>query len=187
MVNVEGGRRRIALARQCGLGALPFGSIPAAPLAIRPQCGLWSAPADEPGETLISTERSELNRTTSRRRSLHHACLAARVADEYRGRDTVVLDLTRITPVVDYFVITTGTSKRQMHAIAEEVDRVLAEENSKRIGLEGYDSSTWILQDYGDVVLHIFTAETRELYALEQLWADAPKIDWNAELTEPAS
>ena len=109
------------------------------------------------------------------------------MADEYRGRDTVVLDLTRITPVVDYFVITTGTSKRQMHAIAEEVDRVLAEENSKRIGLEGYDSSTWILQDYGDVVLHIFTAETRELYALEQLWADAPKIDWNAELTEPAS
>jgi ribosome-associated protein len=90
----------------------------------------------------------------------------------------LVLDLTKITPIADYFVLTTGTSRRQMHAIAEEVDRVLEAAGSSRIGLEGYDNSTWILQDYGDVVLHVFTAETRALYDLEHLWADAPRIDW---------
>ena len=115
-------------------------------------------------------------------RSLEQACLCAKVADEYRGRDTVVLDLTGITPIVDYFVLTTGTSRRQMHAIAEEVDRVLASQGSGRIGLEGYDSNCWILQDYGDIVLHVFTDETRTIYDLENLWSDARRIDWKQPL-----
>jgi ribosome-associated protein len=92
----------------------------------------------------------------------------------------VVLDLTEVTPIVDFFVITTGTSARQMHAIAEEVHRVLKAEGSQRLGLEGFDSSTWILQDYGDVVLHVFTDEARRTYDLEHLWADARQVDWQA-------
>ena len=102
----------------------------------------------------------------------------AAVADDYRGKDTLVLDMTQVTPIVDYFVVTTGTSRRQMHAIAEEVDRVLESVGSRRIGIEGYDSSSWILQDYGDTVLHVFTTETRDLYDLEHLWADAQRVDW---------
>ena len=102
------------------------------------------------------------------------------MADDYRGRDTLVLDLTNITPFVDYFVLTTGTSRRQMHAVAEEVDRVLQTEGSGRLGIEGYDTSTWILQDYGDIVLHVFTPEARSKYDLEHLWADAPRVDWQA-------
>ena len=106
--------------------------------------------------------------------------MCVRVADEYRGRDTVVIELTEITPIVDYFVITTGTSRRQMRALAEEVDRVLKIEGSRRLGVEGYEGDSWILQDYGDVVLHVFSSEARPLYDLERLWADAPRIDWRA-------
>lgn len=84
----------------------------------------------------------------------------------------------------DYFVITTGNSRRQMHAMAEECDRILAEQNSRRIGIEGYDASNWIVEDYGDVVLHVFTEETRQMYDLENLWADAPQVDWQAKLEE---
>jgi len=111
------------------------------------------------------------------------------VADDYRGRDTLVLDLTSITPVFDYFVLTTGTSRRQMHAIAEEVDRILKAEGSSRQGIEGYANSVWILQDYGDVVLHVFAPEARALYDLEHLWADAPRIDWQRQIdkAQPAS
>jgi len=69
-----------------------------------------------------------------------------------------------------------------MHAIAEEVDRVLQGEGSNRIGLEGYQNSNWILQDYGDIVLHVFTAETRTVYDLEHLWADAAQVDWREQV-----
>jgi ribosome-associated protein len=113
---------------------------------------------------------------------LRHACLCARVCDDYKGKDTVILDLSPVTPIVDYFVITTGTSRRQMHAIAEETDRVLKAEGSARRGLEGYERSDWILQDYGDVVLHVMSDEARRTYDLERLWADAPRVDWRAQL-----
>ena len=106
------------------------------------------------------------------------------MADEHRGRETIVLDLTAVTPIVDFFVISTGTSKRQMHAIAEETDRVLKIEGSRRLGREGLDSGIWILQDYGDVVLHVFTAESRAMYDLEHLWADAVIVDWRSVLEQ---
>ncbi len=115
--------------------------------------------------------------------SLHRACLTARAADDYKGAETTVLDLTGVTPVVDFFVITSGTNRRQLHAIAKEVDRVMTEQGSRRIGLEGYRESSWILQDYGDIVLHAFTPEARALYDLEQLWGDARQVDWQAELS----
>ena len=93
-----------------------------------------------------------------------------------------MLDLTSLTPIVDYFVITSGNNRRQMHAVAEEVDRILASQGSKRIGLEGYRESSWILQDYGDIVLHVFDDESRKLYDLENLWGDAEQIDWQSRL-----
>lgn len=102
------------------------------------------------------------------------------MADDYRGQNTVVLDLTAVTPIFDYFVVTTGSSPRQMRALADEVDRVLRQEGSARLGVEGYESSTWLLQDYGDVVLHVFAPESRGIYDLEHLWADAPRVDWRA-------
>ena len=92
----------------------------------------------------------------------------------------MVLDLTSVTPIVDYFVLTTGTSKRQMHAVAAETENALESDGSRRLGLEGHETNSWILQDFGNVVLHIFTAEARSLYDLEHLWADASRVDWRA-------
>lgn len=126
----------------------------------------------------IAVERETETRTEQIERSLELAKLCARVADETRGRDIRILDLTEVTPIFDYFVICTGNSRRQMHAVAEEVDRAMKGRGSQRLGIEGYDASAWILQDYGDVVLHVFTDETRETYDLEGLWADAKVVDW---------
>ena len=86
--------------------------------------------------------------------------------------------MRKITPIVDFFVIATATSKRQMKSLAEEVDVVMKKRGSARRGAEGEGESVWMLRDYGHVVLHVFTPEGRELYALENLWADAPKLDW---------
>ena len=110
------------------------------------------------------------------------ACLAAKAADDFKGKDTVVLDMTPVTPIVDFFVVTSATSARQMRAIAEEVEKLMKTNGSRpRVGVEGRTSETWILQDYGDIVLHVFSAGGRELYDLEHLWADAPPVDWKTE------
>jgi ribosome-associated protein len=101
------------------------------------------------------------------------------VAAENKGRDCLVLDMRGLTPLYDFFVLVTGTSRRQLHTIAEEIDARLREEGDVRLGIEGYDASKWIVQDYGDVVVHIFDQPTREYYALEELWGDAPRVDWD--------
>lgn len=77
----------------------------------------------------------------------------------------------------DYFVIASGSSRRQLHAISEEIDRVLEQElGDQRMGIEGYQESHWILLDYGDVVVHLFDDNTRSYYGLEDLWSDAPRV-----------
>ena len=142
----------------------------------------------EPGnESLTPVVSHSSARTEQLERGLRHACVCARVCDDYKGKDTVVLDLSPVTPIVDYFVITTGTSRRQMHAIAEETDRVLQADGSSRRGLEGYERSDWILQDYGDVVLHVMSDDARRTYDLERLWADAPRVTWQADLDSSPS
>lgn len=111
-------------------------------------------------------------------RSLELALAASRVAAENRGQKIVVLDLREVTPVFDYFVIATGTSRRQLHAMSEEIDHVLQDElGDRRLGLEGYKDSRWILLDYGNVVIHLFDEETRDYYDLENLWGQARKVD----------
>ena len=106
------------------------------------------------------------------------AITIARVLDETRGRDIRVLDLRKVTEVFDYFVLATGSSRRQMHALADEVERVIKDEfgDTKR-GIEGYDESRWIVLDYGDGVVHLFDADAREYWDLEQLWSDAVPVE----------
>lgn len=109
------------------------------------------------------------------------ACLAARVAIDHKAKDVIVLDMREITPLYDYFVIACGNSRRQLHTLAEEIDRRLAEVGDRRLSIEGYEASKWIVQDYGDVVVHLFDPATRQYYGLEDLWADALRVDWEAE------
>ena len=114
--------------------------------------------------------------------ALHRACLAARTVADNKGHDILVLDMRSCTPLFDYFIIATGTSRRQIHTLAEETDAALRAEGDHRIGIEGYEASKWIVQDYGDVLIHVFDPDTRDYYKLEELWGDAKKVDWEREV-----
>lgn len=112
-------------------------------------------------------------------RSLQLALAAATTAAENGGTDVVVMDMTGNTAIFDYFVIATGTSRRQLHAMSEEIDHKLEDDlNDKRMSIDGYSTdSGWIVLDYGTVVIHLFDQDTRGFYSLEALWADAQKVD----------
>lgn len=106
-------------------------------------------------------------------RSRELAAAAARSALANRASDVIVLDVCEQTALFDYFVIATGTSRRQLHAISEEIDDVLQKGlGDVRLGIEGYEDSRWIVLDYGSVVIHLFDEEARSYYDLESLWAD---------------
>ena len=84
-----------------------------------------------------------------------------------------------MTCIFDYFVVATGTSRRQLHAMADEIDDKLQRDmGDRRLGVEGYRGSSWILLDYGTVVVHLFEEEAREFYAIEKLWGEAQVIPW---------
>lgn len=116
--------------------------------------------------------------------ALTRACLAAKTAAENKGQDVVVLDLREVTPVFDFFVLSTGPSRRVVHTIVEETDAVLRAVGDQRMSVEGYDTSKWVVQDYGDLLIHVFDPDTRDYYKLEELWTDAKRIDWQQELDD---
>jgi ribosome-associated protein len=122
-----------------------------------------------------STREMTLNPSTS---AYERALLCAQVAEENKGKDIIILDLQRITPLYDYFILVTGHSRRQIHTIAEEIDAALAKLGEKRLSIQGYEASKWVVQDYGDILVHVFDADTREYYSLEDLWADAVRVPW---------
>src|SRR5262249_193711 len=93
----------------------------------------------------------------------------ARIAAENKARDVVVLGMREITPLYDYFVIATGASRKQIHTIAEEIDAHMTGEGEIRMGIEGYASCKWVVQDYGDIVVHLFDPEMRDYYSLQDL------------------
>ena len=109
--------------------------------------------------------------------SHERALIAAQIAADNRAHSIVILDLREQTPLFDFFVIASGTSRRQLHAVSEEIDREFQEKlGDKRLSISGYRGSHWIVLDYGDIIVHLFEPETREFYALEELWAKARMI-----------
>ncbi len=92
--------------------------------------------------------------------------------------DIVVLDLRRLSPVTDFFVIATGTSDRQMTSLAMEMADAAALSNHPAFSIGGLPQSTWVLIDFIDVVVHLFDSQHRSYYDLEMLWGDAPKTRW---------
>ena len=102
----------------------------------------------------------------------------AHIAEDNKARDIVLLDMRGITPLYDFLLLCTGASRRQIHTLAEEIDAALHDAGDRRLGIEGYEASRWVAQDYGDIVVHVFDQEAREYYALEDLWADATPVDW---------
>jgi ribosome-associated protein len=107
--------------------------------------------------------------------------VAAAAASAKKGEDIIALDVGDIISITDAFVITSGTNPRQVRTIVDEVERAMKEHASvPPTSVEGLDDATWVLLDYGDFVVHVFLDETRSYYELERLWADAPRIDWEA-------
>ena len=114
--------------------------------------------------------------------SLELAKTAAIAADQKKAEDILVLDLTGLSDVCDYFVICTGGNARLADAIVDEVrEKVTANCGIRPISTEGRDGLNWILIDYGSVVVHVFQPEVRSYYRLERLWADAPRVELDIE------
>ena len=97
-------------------------------------------------------------------------------AEERKAYDLKVLQLGEVTAFTDYFLICSGTSERQVKAIADSVQQTMKDERVRPLQVEGYKNGRWVLMDYGDFVVHIFDQETRSFYGLERLWADAPDV-----------
>ena len=107
--------------------------------------------------------------------------IAARAAAEKKATDTVVLDLREIASFTEYFVICTGASTRQVQAISNSVEEELRKAGRRPSHIEGYSSAEWILLDYGDFIVHVFSAASRRFYDLERLWRDAKRAELPAE------
>jgi ribosome-associated protein len=106
------------------------------------------------------------------------AILAARAASAKQGEAVVILDVRDLITITDYFVITAGASDRQVKTIAEEIEKAVKEEGVRPVRREGDAGSRWILLDFVDFVVHVFADEEREFYRLENLWRDAPMVEW---------
>lgn len=106
-----------------------------------------------------------------------------------KGYDIKILEVKKISSIADYFVICSADSDRQVKAIADEVDDKLSANGIKCIHREGYESLSWVILDYFDVIVHVFKAESRNFYNLEKLWGDAPVIEIKEETssTKPKS
>jgi ribosome-associated protein len=111
--------------------------------------------------------------------AMERARVAAAAADDKKGEDILVLDVGDILGIADAFVITSASNTRQVRTIVEEVEKQLREKGeSKPRAVEGLDDASWVLLDYGDVVVHVFLTDTRTFYGLERLWADAARVPW---------
>ena len=110
---------------------------------------------------------------------------AVRAALDKKAQDVVVLDLRNTPAFTDFFILCSGLNPRQVKAIADAVDETLRELKLRAAHTEGYDRSEWILMDYFNFIVHVFTPQTRAFYGLERLWGDAEKIEVNDEPPAP--
>ncbi|MEE9298014.1 MAG: ribosome silencing factor [Acidimicrobiia bacterium] len=104
--------------------------------------------------------------------------MAAAAIDDKKGLDIALLDVSGLIVITDVFIIAAGTSRRHVLTLAEETELKLKEVDRRPLRREGMDDATWVLLDYGDVIVHVFDQETRAYYDLERLWADAPRLSF---------
>lgn len=106
--------------------------------------------------------------------------LCLRAVGERKAVNPVLLHVETLTAFTDYFLIAGGQSTRQVQAITRHLHETLRKAGVKSMGIEGEQEGTWVLMDYGDVVIHLFYEPVREFYDLEGLWVDAPRVDVKA-------
>lgn len=104
------------------------------------------------------------------------ADLVVDAASDTKGENILVLNVSEVTTIADLFVIVSGRGERQVQAIADRIVEKAKASGRQPVGIEGYTAGRWILIDLGDVVVHAFVPEEREVYRLERLWGDAPVV-----------
>ena len=122
-------------------------------------------PTNEPTQTFVS-----IVDTPARVRE------AVAAAEDRKAVDLRVLHLEKVSDFTDFFLICSGTSERQVQAIADAVQERMREGQVRPLHVEGFSRGQWVLLDYGDFVVHIFQEEPRRFYSLERLWGDAPDV-----------
>src|SRR5512144_1566546 len=152
----SGAKKPVRGARKPG----PRRKAPASKAALRPK---RAAPVAAPPSGLPDTGRPT-------------AVAIAKAALDKKAEDVMVLDVRGLTGYADYFVLMTADSDRQASAIADHVEQTMKTAGISKVGVEGYETGRWILIDYGDVVAHVMSKESRGFYDLEGLWADAPRF-----------
>ena len=105
------------------------------------------------------------------------AIQAVKLMDAKKAVDVNLIDIREVSTLGDYFVIATGTSSTHVKALADELEMRLKEEGASPDHIEGYRSNSWILLDYGNVIVHVFTEESRAFYDLDRLWQDGETVD----------
>lgn len=106
--------------------------------------------------------------------------IAVKALDSKKGKEIRLIRIDKITTLAEYFVICTGTSNTQINALCDAVEKELTEKGEEPLHREGYRGGTWVLLDYGCVVVHVFNDEARKFYSLEHLWADGKEVDLSA-------
>ena len=106
--------------------------------------------------------------------------IAVKALDSKKGKEIRLIRIDKITTLAEYFVICTGTSNTQINALCDAVEKELTEKGEEPLHREGYRGGTWVLLDYGCVVVHVFNDEARKFYSLEHLWADGQEVDLSA-------
>ena len=113
------------------------------------------------------------------------AILAAVAMHEQRAEDIIILDLRELVDYADYFVVGSAASLTRMRGISRWVEKTLSKHGGKRLNQPDREAA-WILVDFGDVLAHVFDREAREFYRMEDLWGDAPQIEWRDRIPEKA-
>jgi ribosome-associated protein len=106
---------------------------------------------------------------------------AAKLAANTRCHNVVLLDVRGLSPVTDYMIVATGTSPRQMRTVCDQIGEMGEKVNYTPLASNGTEGETWMLIDFVDVVVHVFSQDARQFYDLDNLWGDAAKIEWNGQ------
>ena len=127
----------------------------------------------------MTTSKRPRKRVTKPARKGISAEITAAIAAAFdkKAEHLVVLDLTKSSAFTDFFIICTGTNRRQVQAIADAVEEAIGQRGTKPALVEGYERGDWVLLDYFDFIVHIFAPETRQFYGLERLWGNAERIE----------
>lgn len=143
----------------------------------RPFGGILAAVSKVPRRPTIDIQKQRQPQTTPEQgRQL--AIAVAKLAADTRCTNVVVLDVSSFSPITDFLVLATGTSPRQMRTVADDCIEAAEHKSYRAMSTSGYDGNAWICVDLIDVIVHVFSQEARAFYDLDNLWADAVRVEW---------